>query len=429
MGNKSRMSALLTGQFITDYTYSDQPALTTSSPQSIGRVGFNRIGKDLLNWRIIIASGGDAHTNLTVTKRKATWTPGWIGRKTSYTFGGKQYWYARYTNHAGITPVTQAGHLAGGALLDVEQNVLVGFLKKIRSEREAWGGQEFIGEFRETINSLRHPMSAMMDLGNDLVDAWSADPCRRQRTPRAYRKCRRQAERRAAKLKRQVPASVGSAWLEFQFGMRPLASMVEAIGQQLTDFIEPGLKKVSYRGSDAKAVSFTRNATDINYANATFSEVHKTEVTHKLRCQIHRTGNIEKGSLEQLRETGFAWDSLVPTAWELLPMSVFIDYVSNIGDLISAGCVSLSGIVNTSQTVITTSTFTRDNVVMVPQVNTLDARNTVTLSFTSPSFTCTEVSIGRGKPFLRVEPRFHLRSPSSGQKLNLAAFAASLLQF
>nr|UJQ85969.1 MAG: putative maturation protein [Leviviridae sp.] len=425
MGTKNRMSANLTVQLQTYYTYSNPiNNLTTRTASNMGKVGFSRTGQDLMYWRSVIASGGDAHCNLAVTKRKASWEPGWICRKTKDGAG----WYMRCTDHAGLAPVSFAGHLTSGALLDAEQTATVGFLKKIRSEREVWAGPEFLGELSKTKDMLRHPLRGLMDLGNELIARASRDPCRLQRSPRGYRKCRRRAERLARKQNREIPASVGSAWLEFQFGARPLVGMISDIADQLTDFQEPELKRVGFIHDAETASSSIKVGTDVNFCAVRYSEVHKTTVSYKLRCQISREGNIEKGSVAQFRETGFAWDSLVPTAWELLPLSVFIDYVSNIGDLISAGCVSLDGVRNTSMTEVTQSQFTRGNVVLQPSTSTHAARDTQTISSLTPTFSCTETTISRRKPSLNLEPRFRLKMPSSGQGLNLAAFLASLLK-
>lgn len=424
MGNKTSLSAILTAQFETVYTASTGTTSKTVSTDSMGRVGYSRYGIDLPNFRYLIATGNDAHTNLSVTKRSIKWQPGMVCRRT---YSGTS-WTERCSNHAGLKPISLSGHLGGGALLDVEQIAKIGFLKKIRSTREAFGGQEFLGEISQTIGMLRHPLRALMDLGNDLVAAKSADPCRLQKTPRGYRKCRRRLEKRNKLLKRQSPAAVGAAWLEFQFGARPLLGMIGDIADQLTDYIEPGLKRVSYRASAEDATSNIANGNDVNYALIRFSEIKKTVVEHKLRCQIVRTGNIDKGSITQLRETGFAWDSVIPTVWELLPMSVFIDYVSNIGDLISAGCVSLTGVQNLSQTIVQETSFKRGDMVMIPTTGTTAARNTITTAFSSPKFESTEVSIGRIRPNLRIDSSFRVRLPSSGQGLNLAAFLATLLK-
>lgn len=193
----------------------------------------------------------------------------------------------------------------------------------VRNFQTSFSGGIFLGELRETLRMIKSPLqgvrNALKGYHNDLMKG------------RNYP--RHQRYQHAA-----------NAWLEWSFGMKPLIEDTrDAIDayEKLFDDIDRDVRD-AYGSSERYVPSGSMQIFEtggfkpiIHTKKLTVS----TTVRYKigLQRQPYSSGNFQ-------RRFGFGFEDFVPTLWELIPWSFFIDYFANVGDILNAFCTDQSGI-------------------------------------------------------------------------------------
>jgi hypothetical protein len=213
------------------------------------------------------------------------------------------------------------------------------FLKKVRQVQVGFSTPTFLGELRQSLHMIRHPAES---LRNVAIDPWL---------------------HKARFLKARNPKSwksmLGGAWLEYAFGWSPLINDVNSAYKAYKALLNQR-HKVPVRAYGI--VEYLVPARCLY--NKPVPMPGNSSIGARLDCRaIEKYIVIYKGKVVRTTDTTlpsvltlFGFDALewVPTAWELLPWSFLIDYFSNIGDVITAGCAFRSTIAWANSTSVRT---------------------------------------------------------------------------
>lgn len=216
---------------------------------------------------------------------------------------------------------------------------------KIRELQSPLNGQVFLGELKETINLLRHPIEKSVRLTEALII-------------------------KRNKLK-NVPKAAADSWLEYRFGILPLISDINQIISLASDIAdkEAHLSYRCYGKAESTSVSVTSDPLPAIFG---FTMGTRVEEVRRYECIIRfgvLASHLDKHETFSSRIVASLDDlSSVPiTAWELIPYSFLVDYFVNVGDLITAAVTGTSALSYTSRSIIrsrivTTQCFTVDGI-------------------------------------------------------------------
>lgn len=206
---------------------------------------------------------------------------------------------------------------------DAEANNLAlgKFTKRIFDAKHAFQGGVVLGELGQTLRMIRNPAQGL----RRLVDDWGLK-ARKIRGSRVYP---------ISERKRRVLENLGDAWLEVQFGWRPLLNDVADGSEALRQYhAGQGLvsKRISAKGEIYSDPTITRAVQGASFALWTTEDrlVQHTIVVYRGAIRLEaRDPRVMAPEL-----IGFDLSSWLPTLWELMPYSFLIDYFSNVGDVI-----------------------------------------------------------------------------------------------
>lgn len=199
-------------------------------------------------------------------------------------------------------------------------NRAIGAFSQIAYERiSPFAGGVFLGELREAIHMIRNPAQSLFD------------KILREHIPSAKRRRNRASPRN----KKQV---VADSWLESVFGWLPLISDVksgaEAVSRVVNGFIPSEIIVGPKCFLERQIQPPTLQLRSFNNHSWTYYTSVTETVSYRVKgaVRMQPAGSLQ-GSLETF---GIAWDTVLPTIWELIPMSFVTDYFSNIGTVISS---------------------------------------------------------------------------------------------
>lgn len=188
-------------------------------------------------------------------------------------------------------------------------------------------GGVFLAEFKQVYGMLRNPIRAMRNLTEGFVAVL-------QRILREHRDIRRKPE---------FARKWSKAWLEYSYGMKPLAADLQSLLERLNQISEKRLvTKIRVTESDY------RNAIDVNdyILSAGFSGSAKRAQTWTSRGSGVACVNVlPAGPKFDLDNFGFRFLDIVPTAWELIPFSFLAGYFSNFEQLVKCSFIESSSVV------------------------------------------------------------------------------------
>lgn len=285
-------------------------------------------GNNKKNWRWLVENGESATTSLTGTREFVFATPGAGKVRYYYSFGSPpgeriDKWEGNYLGYSIGAPEAFDVSLWSPADLRARSQ----FYKKLREAQIQLSGPTFLGELRESIKMIRHPAETLRRGIGDYFRALS----------------KRRGRGSSIISKRKILADT---WLEYSFGWKPLihdiSDGVTAYAAALDDVAHTMIRATGINEQDLGLLTKQANP-DFVYNFYTHQRKKFCSVKYMARVENATTG--PSGSLERLKNTfGVSWGEFFPTAWELLPYSFFIDYFSNIGDVISASVTSTAGV-------------------------------------------------------------------------------------
>jgi hypothetical protein len=348
------------------------------------------------------------------SKVDVRFTPGYwrFARAKGSPLSGQIYTYEVTGNHA-VNASPPSGDPSSMSSVKANSQALGKFVRRIADVNMAFNGGVFLGELRQTLQTIRNPAKGL----RNLVDDWGT-AARRIRSSHIYP---------LAFRKTKVAEALADSWLEVQYGWRPLLNDIDDGCKALAEFNggrSNSTQRVTAHGNSEG------NATTTSSGHTSGLAVWNTNTVSFDRCIVVFRGAMRMEARDpQAMDPalfGFSIENFVPTAWELIPYSFLIDYFSNIGDIINgwshlgtrlAWCnrteIKELYVESTSQADLTTAKANDNTVVSVSG---------------SPA-----KSIFAKRRILRAEytgtlvPDFQLEVPGSGSLkwLNIAALIAS----
>lgn len=276
-------------------------------------------GDNIPNWREKLRDGLSATTSLNGERYTCRLTNGFA--KVIY-FGNQWTDEMSGSHHINVTKA-----IADPADLDVSKanaEALVRFNQRIRAVRTAFEGGVFLGELGQTLRMIRNPAMGLRKMATDFRQV--AQAIRRQKVSAI-----------TAALKRATIArNLADAWLEVQFGWKPLLHDIDDASKALA--IYNARKSLETRRITAKS-QVDGSSTDTTTGSAVAAMYWRLRERTTGHCLVIYRGAMRvKAKDPQEMDAaliGFDPSSFVPTAWELIPYSFLIDYFTNIGGIIT----------------------------------------------------------------------------------------------
>lgn len=293
-----------------------------------------RSGADNPKYKATIRSGGNATNALEGVSATVTETQ--AGHCTLEILRGNARGSTGTSTWMGLWPVSPGdNYIAPSYLLAAEAEAALKIRQKIRSQIQAMSGLTFLGELRESVRMIKRPALGIENALRKFIGS---------NNPRAWNKRNAHLSRRAAKT--TYKRDLADSWLELSFGVQPLISDISTIATELLP---------SLNVEDVHRVRSTANKVEpptFDYGQDSDMEcvIYQTR-TRTASCDVNFEAGVRRkiqcdgtNALMALADRSFRLDDIVPTAWELLPWSFFIDYFSNIGDVISANYLSMNDV-------------------------------------------------------------------------------------
>lgn len=300
-----------------------------------------RSGSALHGYKGVIKAGGNATTSYTLdaTRLRLAKSSGiTVMRTPESSPGAGDYVDTHYFSGVAL-PIDVISHFPPDTS-GLEAAALAKIYQKLRSERSATNGFIFVGELRETIHMLRHPLAALHEnLGRVVLTE--------KRKIGELRSLRSAVKRRDAFAK-----MVSGTVLEINFGWRPFVSDILDIGKGVERLILQPRKRDRIRSVseaelvtqfDSQGISFGGNWGYQFRGNLT--DRYTTTSSVKYTVGLETSAAVASSAIERLRtEFGFTAENWLPAVYELVPWSFLLDYFTNVGTIIEAGTTATADV-------------------------------------------------------------------------------------
>lgn len=275
-------------------------------------------------------------------------------------------------------------------------------------------GGVFIGELRQTINMIRHPLEGLkrglLGYMDDVQHRLAANAGYLQRIPKKRRT-------------KWVNDAIADTWLSWSLGWKPLLVDIENAFQALTNIASKSQSfGLTATGSAEGLVSTnTVRAMANNYLYTFINKrvVARTSVRFKAGFTLTPPQVAEYSSAAS--QLGLTFADFIPTVWNLIPGSFLLDYVTNIGDVIDAVSHPLVGLTYIAESIKHETTTDWDVIPDAAYVKSLLGSNYVAYGGSGGSATAVTGAFIRQKPTTLL-PSFQVDLDlSDTQLLNVAA--------
>lgn len=310
-----------------------------------------RVGNENPKYRATIADLQNATTDLDATYQEYK-----ILARGSLSF--TEDGYKKYSDDSdGVQLSTVSGQIPA-----VDASVIADATAKCRSKyygrlaelRRSFGGQQVLGEIRETLGFIRRPWKTGLELLTALLT-------KRQRIVReinslytgSQKAIRRTNPRRDI---RRLMGALADVWLEARFVVLPLMNDIEGFANILkrsVTFDEVNSYRV-YGAAIKSSVTLTSYGKiyGVNYRGQT---IPKFMSEHIIRFGYRtRVLSSTESMLEDARQSFLNVRDIPGTVWELTPWSFLVDYFVNIGGVIEGVFETQENVVWTSESTVNT---------------------------------------------------------------------------
>lgn len=211
------------------------------------------------------------------------------------------------------------------------------FISTVHETRSATAAGESAIELRQTLNTIRHPMKSLYRL---TVDYLYRVKGRRYLRRRGYSETtikRMMGRKSVLPRGREATRALTDSYLEYSFGIKPyeqqIADILVKAGRVRFDYIPVRAgAKVEHSAS-----SGTYSVPGLVYAADELALDIMSRVIYVYRGQVKLKTDAE-GKLSKAQEYRLLPEDWGPTAYNVLPWSWMLDYVTNVGDMVEALC-------------------------------------------------------------------------------------------
>lgn len=303
-----------------------------------------RTGDRVPGWRKLIKEGRQASSDYSVDIYSIKGSK--AGSCTGlYSVPGPTSSVVLSKSFSGIPAINQGFN----ALPPFPENVaLAKCYNKARELRSHMNGLNTLGELRETVHMIRNPAQALVKN----INKWADDVHRRTRPSKFSRPITR---------KRYADIASGT-WLEAQFGWRPLISdikgMAETVARIHLNLQNRQDRVVSYgRNESVPTLEYfpvdEPNVPDTAPRISIFNWDRRRKAEASTRYELFLSSSLQGpvSTFERVAQvSGFTFENVVPTIYELTPYSFLIDYISNLGECINALFTDRTGMLHALRT-------------------------------------------------------------------------------
>jgi hypothetical protein len=208
------------------------------------------------------------------------------------------------------------------------------FLLACRQKQTKFDGLTFLGEIREAVHLVRHSATAIKDALDFSLQYYQNQFGKRRRRSGRYRPVK-------------LP-DIRNMWLELQFGWFPVVSDAQnaarALSEAMNKFsrnVEPVTRSFKLNLSTPPMLLNENYTIPGSNLSGPLTQWVECEFNAKLSAAVLvRTG--QSGTSVNANLWGFSLREWLPTMYELVPWSWALDYVSNLGSVISAASFGLA---------------------------------------------------------------------------------------
>lgn len=233
---------------------------------------------------------------------------------------------------------------------EAEAQVLSKIYDRLRAESSTVNGLLVTGELRKTLQLLTRPFSSIRSSVLHLAETSLKESQKVQKTSKQKKsETARDFRRRKAQI---IMNGISGTWLEVRFGLMPTISDVEGICKAANRYIDPLRTKRSriHATSPANTALVWDNPSSLVFSYTTMQYIVSSyrSSSASIRYDVglkHVVSGPPQSSFSKIAElSGFSLENFVPTIWELVPWSFLIDYVTNVGDILSAVTTNTSAV-------------------------------------------------------------------------------------
>jgi hypothetical protein len=283
------------------------------------------------NYRWLINHGYSATTRYLASRQEIKVTNGanYHVQRTHRTTGARSIFnYDGYPNY-GISNIAPLDN----SFFSTYDNIALGSIsKKLLKAQRVLSGGTALGELREAIHMIRHPLKGLRTGWHDYLALLKRRGRQLEHVGRGHK------YRRGDGYSRLLQRVVSETWLEASFGWKPLVADLDNGLEAIADIqyrsypprrIDSALIPFSFLNGKQTLGAFSTSRDGV----LTFEQALSWRgfVKYKV-CTTMRTDG-EPGALDRL---GLTLNNFVPTVWELLPFSFLVDYVFNVGEILDA---------------------------------------------------------------------------------------------
>lgn len=280
-------------------------------------------GENVAGWRERLRQGLDATTTLSGSESTSKLIAGrlYVDRPYIAAFP-TQIRSVLVTGSLNIDISLPAGNPSSLSSTSADAKALARFGQRITELTSAMQGGIVLGELAQTLRMIKNPTQAL----RRNVDNWT-------QVARNIRGPRRALPN--ALLRKRIVQDLGDAWLEVQFGWRPLLNDIRDGAQALHRH------KIGQAGIETRSVrasATTESAVLSSEGQQASLAVWKNGIVSTERVSVYYRGamRVEARNPSEMDPElfGFNPGAFLPTLWELTPYSFLIDYFTNVGEVI-----------------------------------------------------------------------------------------------
>jgi len=402
------------------YSNGSSAVSVASNPQRVAWTDSVTFGANIKGWRSNLRNGLSATTSMVGSSRTGQYSAGqlYVAKPKS----GNLSYAVQVTGDMKLTPSFSSSDPSTLDSSGANRQALGKFVTKAQAKLTAFQGGVFLGELAQTLQTIRNPARGL----RKLVDDW------RFHAHRVRRASGRIGQYLSKKdLVSRTTRNLADAWLEAQFGWRPLLHDIDD-GCKALAIINTGQSLHTSRIT-AKGEVKSRISETIGYSGA-HNAFWKNHVLDESTTMVVYRGAvrvkpISPGTMDP-QLLGFDPLSWAPTAWELVPYSFLVDYFTNIGEIIQGWSFLRSNIAWVNKTVRNEYKrvgFSECSLKMVKDHPSSGFPNANQFSFTPAKYICTKASVSRAEYTGDITPDFAFEIPGfrSLRWLNIAALIAN----